>query len=131
MKRAEMAANDEAIVQYQKALCVHRYNIYKEIWEAGTGEALVCMAEPRNSHDRNTVAVEKDRKVIQHLQQSVAIVHSFSEERWKCSLHCDYYGMLKFSWFCITTKFNPSQKFTRLQYFQLFSRYFLVPVQAP
>ena len=53
-----MAANDEAIVLYQKALCVHvhvhahGYHVYKVIWKAATGKTLLCMAcaEPGNSH---------------------------------------------------------------------------------
>ena len=48
--------NDKAIIR-----C-----IYKEIWEIATGETLVCVAEPMNSHDRNGLAVEKDKKVIGH-----------------------------------------------------------------
>ena len=52
-----MAANYEAIVWYQKALCVHGYHVYKDTWEATTSETLVCMAEPGNSHHRNAIAV--------------------------------------------------------------------------
>ena len=63
-----MVANDNAIVvRYQKALCLRGYHMYKEIWEAATCETLVCVAEPANSHNRNTAAIEKDRKVIGHL----------------------------------------------------------------
>ena len=53
-----------------------RYHVYKEIWEAATG----------NSHDRNAVAVEKDGKVVGYLPRNVAIVRFF-EERRKRSLH--------------------------------------------
>ena len=42
-----------------------------------TGETLVCVAEPGNSHDRNAVAVEKYGKVIGRLPQSVAVVSFF------------------------------------------------------
>ena len=71
MERAEMAANNEAIVWCQKALSVRGYRIYKEIWEAAPGKTHVCVAEPGNPHNRNVVAVEKDRKVIGHLPQKV------------------------------------------------------------
>ena len=63
-----MAANDEAIVQYQKASCVRGYHIDQETGEAATGKTLVCVVEPRSFNDRNTVAVEKDEKDIGHLQ---------------------------------------------------------------
>ena len=63
MERAKMAINNEATLRYQKALCERGYHIYKEIGEAATGETLVCMAEPANSHNKNTVAVEKEGKV--------------------------------------------------------------------
>ena len=38
-----------------------------DIWEAAVGETLICVREPRNAHDRYTVAVEKDSTVIGHL----------------------------------------------------------------
>ena len=60
-----MSVNDEA-------LCVRGYHIDKEIWEAANGETLLCVAEPENSHDRNTVAGEKDGKVIGCLPRKVS-----------------------------------------------------------
>ena len=45
MGRAEMAANDEAIVRYQKGLCVHGHHVYKEIWEDSTVKTLEHVAE--------------------------------------------------------------------------------------
>ena len=48
---------------YHKAPYGHGYNIYKEMWEAATGNTVyVCVVESGNSHDRNIVVVEKDRK---------------------------------------------------------------------
>ena len=41
MERVGMAAKDEAIVRYQKALCERGYHVYKEIWEAASGRSLV------------------------------------------------------------------------------------------
>ena len=77
MERFEMAMNNKAIVRYQKALSVHGYHIYNEIWEAASDETLVCMTEPGNSDDRNAVAVEKEGKVTGHLPRKVS---------WLCAL---------------------------------------------
>ena len=93
MERAKMATNDEAIVQYQKALPVHGCHVYREIWEAACGETLVCVAEPGNCHDWNAVAVEKDGKVVGSLQRRVSrLCTLFLKRGGKRSLHCDYYG---------------------------------------
>ena len=72
-----MATNDEALVRYQKALCVFGYHVYKARWEVATGKTFVCMAEPGNSHDRHTMAVGKDKKVVEHLPQSVTVARFF------------------------------------------------------
>ena len=47
---------------------------YKDIWEAAVGETVVCMPEPCNFHDRNTVAVEKDGRIFCHLPLKVSRV---------------------------------------------------------
>ena len=68
-----MAANNEAIIRCQKAYCIGGYHNYKEIWEAATGKTLVCVAKPGTlTTNRNTVAVEKDRKVIGYLPRKVS-----------------------------------------------------------
>ena len=61
---------------YQKALCVRGYYDYKNIWEAAVGETVVCMLEPGNFHDRNTVAVEKDGRIIGQLPRKVSRIHA-------------------------------------------------------
>ena len=55
---------------------------------------FVSVVEPGiNFHDRNAVAVEKDRNVIGNLpQKELWLRDYFPKERWKCSLHCEYYG---------------------------------------
>ena len=95
MQRAHMAGNDEAVEQYQWALCAWGYYVYKDIWEAVTGETLVWMTEPGNSNDRNVVAVEKDGRVIGHFPRSVAIVRFLREEDTR-SLHCNSYSAVQF-----------------------------------
>ena len=32
----------KAVTQYQKALCVRGYHIYKDIWEVAVGKTVVC-----------------------------------------------------------------------------------------
>ena len=44
------------------------YHVYNDIWEAAVGETLVCIREPRNTHDRYAVTVEKDGMVIGHFR---------------------------------------------------------------
>ena len=46
MERGVITMKDEAIMRYQKALCVCGYHVYKERGEIATGETLVCMVEP-------------------------------------------------------------------------------------
>ena len=36
----------KAVTQYQKALCVCGFHVYKDIWEVAVGETVVCMLEP-------------------------------------------------------------------------------------
>ena len=43
------------------------YHIYKKVWAATVGEALVCEIEPKLSSDRYAVAVRKERTIIEHL----------------------------------------------------------------
>ena len=50
------------VTEYVK-LCVRGYHIYHDIWEAAVGETLVCLREPRNSHDRHAVAVEMNGRI--------------------------------------------------------------------
>ena len=44
--------------EFRKKLCKRGYHVYmyNDIWEAAVGEMLVCVREPRNAHDRYTVA---------------------------------------------------------------------------
>ena len=83
-----MAANDK-VWYHEKALCVHGYRVYKEIWEAATGEIFVCVAEPGNSYDRNGMAVEKRQKSDWNHENCHGCALC-AEERWKRLLHLDY-----------------------------------------
>ena len=62
------------VTQYQKAFCVREYHIYKDIWEAAVGEIVVCILEPGNFHDSNTVAVETDGRIFGHFPRKVSRV---------------------------------------------------------
>ena len=53
-------------------VCVHGYDVYKEIWEVAVGKILSCEREPRNAADRYAVAVKKDRTIIGHLPMKVS-----------------------------------------------------------
>ena len=61
-----------------RKLCVYVDTTFtRRYGEAATDEALVCVAEPGNSHDRNAVVVERDRKVVGHLPQKVSWLYTF------------------------------------------------------
>ena len=66
----------KAVTKYQKALCVRGYHVCKDIWKVAVGGTVVCVLEPGNFHDRNVVAVEKDRRIIDHLPQKVSHIHA-------------------------------------------------------
>ena len=36
-------------VFFERKCCIRGYHVYKEVWEAVVGEALVCKGEPENS----------------------------------------------------------------------------------
>ena len=48
------------------------YHVYSAIWDAATGEELVCERELSNDHDRYAVAVKKDGVIIGHLPRTIS-----------------------------------------------------------
>ena len=60
----------------QKALCVCGYHVYKDIWKVAVGETVVCVLEPDNFYEKNTVVVEKDGRIIGHLPWKVSRFHA-------------------------------------------------------
>ena len=46
---------------------VKGYHVYKDYWEAATGEILQCRKERTNIHDPFTVAIIKDDSVVGHV----------------------------------------------------------------
>ena len=68
----------------------------KELWEAAAGKTLVYVDEPRNSARQNGMAAEKDGKILDICHEKCHGCALLPEERWKCSLHCDYYGSSNF-----------------------------------
>ena len=89
----------KAVTQYQKAL---KYKA-RTFWEAAVGETVVCVLVTGNFHDRNAVAVEKERRIIAgHLPQKVSCVHALFLKIawWNCLLHhryCDWKAVGKTS----------------------------------
>ena len=45
--------------EFERVCCVRGYHVYKEIWEAATGEILICEREFHNGRNRYAVAVKK------------------------------------------------------------------------
>ena len=52
------------------------YHVYKKVWAATVGEALVCEREPKNSSDRYAVAVKNEGTIIEHLPRKLSRVCS-------------------------------------------------------
>ena len=46
---------------------VRGYHVYKDYWEAATGEILRCCEERTNIHDPFAVAIIKDDSVVGHV----------------------------------------------------------------
>ena len=82
--------------EYGRDWCIRGYHVYREIWEAATGEVLVCEREPRNARDRYAVAVKKDGCVIGHLPRKVSRVCSLFLRRGG-SIHCMVTGRRRYS----------------------------------
>ena len=59
---------------------VRGYHVYKDYWEAATGEILQCRKERTNIHDPFAVAVIKDDSVVGHVPQKISTV---------CSCFCE------------------------------------------
>ena len=55
---------------------IHGYHVYKKVWSATVGEALVCEREPKLSSDRYTVAVKNEGTIIEHLPRKLSRVCS-------------------------------------------------------
>ena len=41
--------------EFERVCCVRGYHVYNEIWEAATGEILICERELHNGRDRYAV----------------------------------------------------------------------------
>ena len=61
--------------ELERVCCIQGYHIYKEIWEAATGEVLTSEREPLNPKDRYIVAVKNAGTVVRHLPKKY--VHCF------------------------------------------------------
>ena len=59
--------------------CIRGYYVYKKVWAATVGEALVCEREPKNSSDRYAVAVKNEGTMIEHLLRKLSRVCSRRE----------------------------------------------------
>ena len=77
-------------------ISVRGYHVYEAIWHAVVGETLACEREPRNIHDRYTVAVKKDRNHIDNLPRIVSRLCSLFMKRGG-SIHCTVSGMRRYS----------------------------------
>ena len=50
--------------------CIRGYHVYKKVWAAKVGEALVWEREPQNSSDRYAVTVKNEGTSTEHLRGS-------------------------------------------------------------
>ena len=50
---------------------IRGYHVYKKVWAATVGEALVCKREPKLSSDRYAVTVKNEGTIIEHLPRKL------------------------------------------------------------
>ena len=62
--------------EFERVCCVRGYHVYKEIWEAATGEILICERELHNGRDRYAEAVKKSGTIIGYLPRKLTRVCS-------------------------------------------------------
>ena len=65
-----------AMEKFFERSCFRGYHVYKTVWAAMVGEALVCEREPKNSSDRYTVAVKNEGTIIEHSPRKLSRVCS-------------------------------------------------------
>ena len=56
----------------ERSSSVRGYHVYRTIWDAASGEDLVCERESSNEHDRYAVAIKKDGVIIGHLPRKIS-----------------------------------------------------------
>ena len=86
---------------FERNCCTRGYHIYKEVWEAVVGEALVCEREPENASDRHTVAVKQEGTIIGHLLRKLSQVCSLFLRRGgtiECTVTCRFRKPV--AWLC-------------------------------
>ena len=74
--REECTERVTAMEKFLERNCIRGYHVYKKVWAATVGEALVCEREPKNSSDRYTVAVKNKGTIIEHLPRKLSRVCS-------------------------------------------------------
>ena len=55
--------------------CIRGYHVYKKVWAATVGEALVC-ERAQNPSDRYAVVVKNEGTIIEHLPRKLSGVCS-------------------------------------------------------
>ena len=75
---------------------VRGYHVYKDYWEAATGEILRCCEERTNIHDPFAVAIIKDDSVVGHVPRKISTVCSLFL-RSGGSITCEITGSRKYS----------------------------------
>ena len=60
--------------EVEKLCCVRGYHLYKDVWEASSGQRLMCEREPRNPQDCYAVAAKKGGTVVGLLPRKLSRV---------------------------------------------------------
>ena len=74
--REERTERVTAMEKFFERNCIRGYHVYKKVWAATVGEALMCEREPKNSSDRYAVAVKNEGTIIEHLPRKLSRVCS-------------------------------------------------------
>ena len=71
--------------EFLKMNCIQDYHdVYREVWVAGVGGALVCNGEPKSASNRCAVAMKKEETFMGHLLKAVGCVLLFVVENISC-----------------------------------------------
>ena len=85
-----------AMEKFFERNCIRGYHVYKKVWAATVGEALVCEREPKNSSDRYAVGVKNEGTIVEHLPQKLSQVLSVflrrgsTQSRASVSVKCEH-----------------------------------------
>ena len=72
MQVRSSARSKLSMEEFEVSSCIRGYHVYKDTWDAATGEELACEREVHNTQDRYAVAVKMEGTVVGHLPRKIS-----------------------------------------------------------